>query len=161
MKHRCCIYERRYIYYKKIKSNHVLLPSLVRLFLSSLSIHFRVWAGYHIPERDRSCPRARFQADTEISKEQLPQHQCRINERRHSVANKIKAITCFLCHWWSPFPYNSSISDEHSTALFLWRWVWTLENNYHQKQSSHQSWWGGDSCQHWRVLTIRDAWTIK
>ena len=56
------------------------------------------------------CPRANFQSENEISKDQLPQHQCRINERHCSSAKKIKAIKCFSLHWrsyfWSPFTYT-------------------------------------------------------
>ena len=47
----------------------------------------------------RICPRDHFQADKNISNDQLPQHRCHIDERRYSATKKIKPIKCspFIC----------------------------------------------------------------
>ena len=68
----------------------------------------------------RSFPRDSFQAKNEISKDQQPQHRCRIYERDWRAAKKRKAIKCLSLHWWSywwsPFPCTSGFG---TVFLFL------------------------------------------
>ena len=86
--------------------------------------------GSHLPEEARSCPEAHYQANTEISKYQLPQHRFCVNERRCGVANKSKEINCFFLRWRSPFPYTLTYMLGPWQLFFLWKLVWNLAKKW-------------------------------